>query len=176
MCTKRKKYLFIPVLVIICKFALILPAHSQNSNTNQYKLDSRQKANLQLSFSYGYLGGRKFYVNGKKVSKNEILSILESESDSQTNFKKGIRTLNIGEVIGFPAGFMFGYSLAQILRGKGPSPSTFAFSGILGGISLILTSKGNSTIHKALSNFNKKSDIGIKIKYNKNGIGLALEF
>ena len=102
--------------------------------------------------------------------------MIKSNPASNHQYKNGKNINLLGNVIGLPAGFVFGYLLGGQLTGKKAPTTTLAISGVCTGIALGLNIVGMNKIKDSINTYNNSQNIGLMLNANENGIGLALKF
>ncbi len=131
-----------------------------------------------LSFTNGFFG--PVILEGKRrLSGSEVRQIYSNHPGALKKYNSGTTRAIIGNLIGVPCAFVFGWQLGTSVAGGDANSSVFAISGIgfVGGMILAMT--GDVAIKKSVDIYNSEVqtplahlDFGI----TQNGIGLCLRF
>jgi hypothetical protein len=149
-----------------------------DSNTNKTNTTAEVKINkdeyLKIDFK---TFGTKYYKGDKKISKREFISKIEANPVAYNQYSLGKNLNTAGNVIGIPAGIVFGYNIGTwIGGGEQPNGAVLAVSGICWGGAIVLNYVGRSKIRNSIDTYNTSDKFGLNLNINQNGIGLALTF
>jgi len=132
-------------------------------------------ANRQLSLKAKTFG-IKYYEGDASISKQEILGKLKGNTARYELFKKGGTLNTVGNIIGVPAGFVFGWNLGTLAGGGDANSDALTLSGIGVVGSLVLNFVGRKNMKTALDSYNNNTTVQLEFKTTKNGTGLCLTF
>lgn len=119
----------------------------------------------------------KYYEGSQLISRKEFVKRMESNPVAYSQYRSGKTLEIVSNVIGIPAGFVFGYSLGTwIFNGEKPNQTVLAVSGLCTGGAFALAYVGRAKIVKSVNTYNASVDLGLRLNINKNGIGLAFQF
>lgn len=119
----------------------------------------------------------KYYEGDGKISKKEFINKIESNPVAYNQYNLGKNLNTVGNVIGIPAGLVFGYSVGTWIGGGGePDGTVLAVSGICWGGAIVLNFVGRAKIRNAIDTYNTSSNLGLNFNINENGMGIVLQF
>ncbi len=144
----------------------------------------KQKVFKQLEF----VNSRNILMEGKKLSKDEVYTILHSNNSAFNQYKSGRTQKTIGSVlIGVGAGLFVGngihnLSLANSNSEKSNPPILFFIGGGIAATGIVLNITGTSSVKKSISTYNNRYlannhyNKDLKFLVSNNGAGLRLNF
>ena len=119
----------------------------------------------------------KYYEGSQVISKKEFLRRMESNPMAYRQYRLGKNLDIASNVIGIPAGLVFGHILGTwIFSGDKPDETVLTVSGLCSGGAIALAYVGRAKIIKSVDTYNASVSLGLKLNINENGIGLAFQF
>lgn len=118
----------------------------------------------------------KYYTQNDEISAQEFNEILSTNRVAHQLYNKGNGQVNIGNVIGYPSGFLLGYQLGNAIRGQGVNKTVLFGALVAGVISISITSKGSKNIAKALNDFNSSEQSAFGLSLGAGGAQLTYTF
>jgi len=157
--------------------------------TDKYDLKENNftKVSKQV-YQLEYVNSRNVLLDGKKLSKGELINILESDNRALQQYKSGVTQKNIGTVlIGVGAGLFVGNGIANVSSAnsgeeRNNTSILFIIGGGIAASGIVLKITGANSVKNSISTYNKqnlaynKSNLDFKFLVSNNGAGLRLNF
>lgn len=142
-----------------------------------YDKEIQNIENRELRIESKFLGF-DYYDGYEKISKNDFIEKLNGNAEALNSFYGGRSLINIGNVIGIPSGFVFGYLLGKRIVSKNNRQSTTLtlVSGVVWLSSSILVYSGRIKLEKSLLKVNHANGLSSKITVGNHGLGYVLTF
>lgn len=150
------------------------------------KQNSLEQTSKQIK-KLEYINSRNILLDGKKLSKGELIHLLESKPFALNQYKSGVSQKTVGSfLIGFGAGLFVGNGITNLSMSgdeerKNPT-ILFFIGGGLAASGIVLKITGANSIKNSISTYNKenlaynKSNLDFKFLVSNNGAGLRLNF
>ncbi|MDY0215550.1 MAG: hypothetical protein RBS19_01225 [Bacteroidales bacterium] len=135
--------------------------------------------NYEIRNDFIIMKSGKAYQGDNLLTKREFSDLMATNPNANNLYQYGKTLGVIGYIFAFPSGFVFGFTLGSSLFSWSSTKGVLlgvSGLGIMGG--LIFASIGDSKITQAISIYNSSNQVGLKVqlKFNENGIGVALKF
>jgi hypothetical protein len=118
-----------------------------------------------------------YYEGTTKIKKHAFLQKLGTNTFAHNQYKLG-RDLNLaGNVVGIPAGIVFGYNVGLWIASSSyePRASVLTVSGLCWAGGIVLNFLGRSKMTGAVNTYNAGGTLGCRLNISENGIGVALK-
>lgn len=139
------------------------------------RVDSIQPLTIRQDF-----WGLKIMQGTRSLSAVEVKQVYINNGEALSKYSKGKSLTAIGNIIGIPCGFAFGWQLGTGMGGGEINTGVLIGSGVgfVGG--LIMTISGENAIKKSVTIYNShlqdKTVSQLSLKLNENGVGLCFSF
>lgn len=155
---------------------------TKEDTTNNIVINSKQ-----INY-FKYVNSRNIILDGKKLSKGELINTLNSNNIALDQYKSGTSQKNIGTVlIAVGAGLFVGNGIANVSSAnsgeeRNNTSILFIIGGGLAASGIVLKITGANSIKNSISTYNKqniaynKSNLDFKFLVSNNGAGLSLNF
>ncbi len=142
-------------------------------NTFSQTSESYSKQNEKLGINYGLLK-TNYYSNQLEIEKKEFKSILFTNEEAKSLYKKGKTYSTFGYIIGTPSLILL---LVQLGDFQNNPPITEVLVGSIIGTTggFLLDYIGRTKVKKSISIYNNEI-INTTLNIKPNGVGLALNF
>lgn len=137
---------------------------------------SLKKSPFPILYLRNGFWGLNVHSKEKDYSASNLMNLYDEigNIEAQQLFTKGREQNILGNIVGIPSSFLFGWQLGNTIYGK-ESNSTIYIASALGTIiSLFITSSGTKKIKKSVVSYN--DSVTKRLAVTENGIGLMLEF
>ncbi len=140
-------------------------------------ISSNQNSEIRSDFII--LKSGKAYQGDNLLTKQEFSDKMATNPNANNLFEYGKTLGTVGKIFAYPSAFVFGFTLGLSIFSWSSTKGVLlgvSGAGIIGGI--IFASIGDSKITQAINIYNSANQVGLKIqlKFNENGIGVALKF
>ncbi len=128
-----------------------------------------------LYLKNGYFGP-KVYSKEKNYSSDNVMYLYDEigNIEAQQLFAKGRNQNILGNIIGLPSSFMFGWQLGNTLSGQESNTTIYVASAIGTIVSLLISSSAIKKINKSVVSYNES--VTTRLGISENGIGFITEF
>lgn len=119
-----------------------------------------------------------YYEGTTKIKKSAFVQKLGTNTFAHNQYKLG-RDLNLtGNIIGIPAGIVFGYNIGLWIASPSyePRASVLTVSGLCWAGGIVLNFLGRSKMTGAVNTYNAGGTLGCRLNVSENGVGIALKF
>lgn len=157
------------------RFSIILLFLISNISLAQDKDQSKTNNILSIKAkSFGY----RYISNGNEINKSDFEQELMKKPEAFNMYKKGKSQSQLSNIIGIPAGLVFGWNIGYwAASGEKPNMTVFATSGVLWGSAIVLGAMSKSNINKSLDMYhNKNQTVSLNLNINSYGVGVAARF
>jgi len=131
--------------------------------------------NQQLSFKLKTFG-TKYYEGGMEIDKADFTNSLKQRPEVYDAYTKGANLNLIGNLVGIPAGAVFGWNVGTIAGGGEANGEALRVSGVLWVGSLVMIYVGAKKMTKSIEAFNSNGTVRLRFDSTESGTGLVLSF
>jgi hypothetical protein len=126
--------------------------------------------------------GFAYYLNGREISKNELLYVLEGDPDAERMIKKSHRNIFPGKVLRYAGTASLGLAVGTYLTGGSPSWAAAGIGAALVFVSLPFTGAVLKREQQAIYTYNgavryaSKPKVDMTLGYEQHGATLKINF
>jgi len=146
-------------------------------NGETVNLEGRK--DVPISYTKGFWG-LNISRGTRVLNSEEIRELYADHEEALSKYNGGKTKITIGNIIGLPSAFIFGYQLGAGMAGGEINSTVLVVSGVgfLGG--MILSLSGTSSIKQSVEIYNSEvsstASLNLKMGFTQNGVGLCLSF
>jgi len=160
----KKLIAFITLLTIVCSIS--------------YGQTSTDSITIKKIF-----GGYQFFQGEKRLNLNQLVKMMEPNEKAYQQIKSAQTDNTLANIFGIAGGFMVGWPLGSALGGGEPNWTMAGVGAGLIVISIPITKSFNKKAKQAVQTYNAKwqstsfcDENELKLSFNRNGVGLMLNF
>ena len=126
-------------------------------------------------------GGYKFESEGKKLSLDHMLVMMQNEPEAYRYISKAKTSATFANILGFVGGFCIGWTAGTLIGGGDVNLPTLGIGAgcIIATIPIVNSANKNSLI--AIDKYNNRNvtgkiDFDLRLGFTQNGVGFSIQF